>query len=198
MSAKPASLTASPQQPLNAISHHLPLDSTTLESAEEILSYPRGFAFTAADLTNVRRIRASVGMGGAHEETSSRSRSRSAKHVSGLWIEYHDTRTPLVVGQWIREQEQEHQGPLELEPGDRITQVTTWHDVTNSYKRAKFGPVVRVRLATARGVEREFSGIALGPTSQSLTSNSNSNSVAPMAGKICLAYRENPYEYLVS
>ena len=195
MSAKPASLTASTQHPLNANSHHLPLDSTTLESAEEILSYPRGFAFTAADLTNVRRIRASVGVG-AQEETTS-SCSRSTKHVSGFWIEYHDNkRAPLVVGQWIREQEQEHQGPLELEPGDRITQVTTWHDVTNSYKRAKFGPVVRVRLATARGVEREFSGVALGSTSQSLTSNSNS--VAPMAGKICLAYRENPYEYLVS
>ncbi|RYP59540.1 hypothetical protein DL770_010173 [Monosporascus sp. CRB-9-2] len=124
--------------------------------------YQRGFAFTTAELSDVREVRVSVGKEG---------RSRPEKHISGIWLDYRDS-TPAVVGQWIQEN-----GSLALEPGDRITQVTTWHDFTNSYRHVMFGPIVKIRLCTAAGTTKEF----LNPTA---------------GGSVCLSYRENPYEEL--
>lgn len=168
------------------IPHSLPITEEMLKSAEEMMAYPRGFAFTAADLHNVKRIRVSLGGGVGGEGRS--SHSRSEKNISGLWLEYHDSQTPAILGQWQwgSQKHQPHEEDslmreleLELEPGDRVTQMTTWHDYTNSYKRVKFGPIVKLRLGTARGITKDF----LNPLSTT--------------GKVCLFYRENPYEELV-
>ncbi|KAK2759508.1 hypothetical protein FQN54_002987 [Arachnomyces sp. PD_36] len=48
----------------------------------------------SASLIGVRRIRVSRGIS---------SRSRLPHHVSGLMFEYHDQRTPSIVGQWMDE-----------------------------------------------------------------------------------------------
>ncbi|KAI1092172.1 hypothetical protein F5B19DRAFT_502648 [Rostrohypoxylon terebratum] len=42
------------------VSHHIPITSHLKKSAEDILAYPRGFAFAAADVSGLRRIRVSV------------------------------------------------------------------------------------------------------------------------------------------
>lgn len=95
-------------------------------------------------------------------------------YVSGLQLEYNDSRIPIVLGQWVRELD-----VFDLSPGDRITELTTWHDYTNQNKRAKIGLVRRLRLGAVFGATKAF----LEPY---------------ISGMICLQYRESRYEKLVS
>ncbi|KAI1079606.1 hypothetical protein F5B20DRAFT_542924 [Whalleya microplaca] len=150
-------------EPSDDMHHHIPLNSETLISAEEMLSYPGGFAFNAADLSRLKRIRVSV-----DEEGYPHSRG----HISGLRLEYHDCKAPVILGQWHKELD-----AVDLGPDDRITEMTTWHDVTNNYKRVKFGLIKKLKLRTASGINKDFLDPFVG-------------------GKVCLHYRENPYEEL--
>lgn len=130
-----------------------------------MLAYPGGFAITTANFSRLRRIRVSVGN---IKEIS------SPRHITGLWLEYYNSTIPVIVGQWVNEL-----GTIDITPGDRISEVITWHDYTNHYKQVKYGPLRRLRIVTARGVSKEFLEHHNG-------------------GEICLEYRENPYETLVS
>ncbi|KAI0007040.1 hypothetical protein F4779DRAFT_643517 [Xylariaceae sp. FL0662B] len=143
--------------------HQIPINSETLISAEEMLAYPGGFAFTTAILSCLKRIRISVDDEGYPD---------SRAHISGIWLEYHDSKTPVILGQWYKEL-----SSLDLDLCDRITEITSWHDYTNTYKRVKFGPIAKLKLVTARGISKEFLDPLVG-------------------GKVCLQYRENPYEKL--
>lgn len=146
-----------------------------LASAREMLEYPRGFAFGAARLDNVRRIHVSGGMLG---------RSRTDRHVSGIRLEYDKScgGDAVILGQWMQEFEGPGGQPLEMALGERITEMTTWHGYTDTCKRLKFGPITLLWLRTSHGIERVF------PPSASLSGQRN--------GQICLQYRENPYERL--
>ncbi|ORY56063.1 uncharacterized protein BCR38DRAFT_119373 [Pseudomassariella vexata] len=98
--------------------------------------------------------------------------SRGPKHISGLWIDYEDSDVPLILGQWITEC-----AVLEMHDDERLVEVTTWHDFTNRFSRVKFGPIVGISLVTSKGLKKEVLGQSV-------------------EGKVCLQYRENPYEKL--
>ncbi|KAI0886120.1 uncharacterized protein GGS22DRAFT_187354 [Annulohypoxylon maeteangense] len=147
----------------SGVPHHLPFTVDIQKSAEDILAYPRGLAFTAADISNLSKVRVSV---------NDESHSNIQGHISGLWLEYHDSNAPVILGQWMKEL-----GSLDLPIGDRITEVVTWHDYTNRHRRVKYGPIKRLRLGTVLGNTMEFLDSHRG-------------------GKICLQYRENPFEKL--
>ncbi|KAI0595235.1 hypothetical protein F4775DRAFT_585635 [Biscogniauxia sp. FL1348] len=145
-------------------SHRVPITCKALNSAAEMLAYPRGFAFTAADLTHLSKIRVSV---------SNEHQPASPAHLSGLQLEFSDSRNPVVLGQWVEELD-----ALNIPPGDRLAEMTTWHDFALTHKKVKFGKIRKLQLRTAGGVGKEF--------------------LDPMVrGNICLNYRENPYEELV-
>ncbi|KAI1339365.1 hypothetical protein F5Y15DRAFT_86626 [Xylariaceae sp. FL0016] len=146
-----------------SISHHMTITCKALGPAGDILAYPRGFAFTAADLTGLKTIRVSVDKGGLPPLRG---------HLTGVWLEYDDSSVPIILGQWLEEFDS-----LTLAPGDRLVGVTTWHDFTNTYKRVKYGPIIKLSLVTANDITKEFLDPSLG-------------------GKVCLRYRENPYEKL--
>ncbi|KAI0379167.1 hypothetical protein F5Y04DRAFT_260599 [Hypomontagnella monticulosa] len=144
-------------------SHQISITPNSLTSAEDMLAYPRGFAFAAADLLDLRRIRVSV---------DDRANASSRGHISGLWLEYQDSRAPMILGQWVKELD-----ILDIPVGDRITEIAVWHDFTNRHKRVKHGPVKKLKFGTVGGVTKEF--------------------MDPFVGdKICLHYRDNPYENL--
>ncbi|KAI8957063.1 hypothetical protein F5Y11DRAFT_107022 [Daldinia sp. FL1419] len=145
------------------ISHHIPITSETLSPAQDMLLHPRGFAITTADFSRLRRIRVSVG----NIEGNS-----CLGHITGLWLEYHDSSQPVIVGQWINET-----GTFDIPLGDRISEVITLHDYTNPHKRVKYGPIRKIRLGTVQGINKEFPDYHNG-------------------GEIILEYRENPYETL--
>lgn len=67
---------------------------------------------TTASLSNVRRVRISSGAD---------DRSRLSEHISGLWLEYHDTQRPCIIGQWINESDN-----FELSPGTELTEISIW------------------------------------------------------------------------
>ncbi|KAI1211804.1 uncharacterized protein F4807DRAFT_376848 [Annulohypoxylon truncatum] len=154
------------QEPIfepSGVPHHIPITVDIQKLAEDILAYPRGFAFTAADLSGLKKIRVSVN---DEEHTGVQG------HISGLWLEYHDSNVPVILGQWIKELDS-----LDLSLGERVTEVVTWHDYTNQHRRVKYGPIKRLRIGTIRGNSKEFLDSHRG-------------------GKIRLQYRENPYEKL--
>ena len=73
--------------------------------------YTRGGNFrTYAPLVGVRRIGVSTGIS---------PRSRSPHHISGLRFEYHDQRTPVIVGQWMNEYDS-----IELAPDEALQGIT--------------------------------------------------------------------------
>jgi hypothetical protein len=157
------------KRPRPNVSHEIPLNYTTLESAEAMLAYPGGFAFTAGDFSNLRAIRVSNGKSG---------HSRKDKSISGIMLEYHDSRLPCILGQWIQEFDS-----LVLDPNNRLAEVTTWHDGTNHLKFVKFGPIAKILLRTSNGITKEFAKGSFGPNT---------------SDTVRLTYRENPYETLVS
>ncbi|KAI1408209.1 hypothetical protein F5Y13DRAFT_204934 [Hypoxylon sp. FL1857] len=165
-SARCQAVSESPGEclPLSSeVAHDISITLDTLNSAQDILAYPRGFAFAAANLSRLRRIRISV-----DDETHPSLR----RHITGLWLEYYDSSIPVILGQWVKELD-----TLDLLPEDRITEVVIWHDYTNRHKRVKYGPITKMRVQTLRGKVKEF----LDPH---------------IDGKVCLEYRENPYEQL--
>ncbi|OTB10972.1 hypothetical protein K445DRAFT_370642 [Daldinia sp. EC12] len=147
------------------VTHHIPLSSENLAPAEDMLTYPGGFAITTADLSRLRRIRVSVR--NIKDVSSSRC-------ITGLWFEYHDSTIPTIVGQWVEEG-----GSFEIPPGDRISEVITWHDHANQHDEVKYGPLKKLKFRTIHGIIREFEECHVG-------------------AEICLEYRENAYETLSS
>ncbi|KAK6952163.1 hypothetical protein Daesc_006696 [Daldinia eschscholtzii] len=147
------------------VTHHIPLSSEILAPAEDMLTYPGGFAITTADLSRLRRIRVSVR--NIKDVSSSRC-------ITGLWLEYHDSTMPTIVGQWVEES-----GSFEIPPGDRISEVITWHDHANQHNEVKYGPLKKLKFRTTHGIIKEFEECHGG-------------------AEICLEYRENAYETLVS
>ncbi|KAI5917273.1 hypothetical protein F4810DRAFT_697126 [Camillea tinctor] len=144
-------------------SHRVPITCKALNSAAEMLAYPRGFAFTASDLAHLSMVRVSV---------SKEDQPPSSTHISGLRLEFSDSRVPVVLGQWVEEF-----GGLSISSSDRLAEITTWHDFALTNKKVKFGKIRKLQLRTAGGINKEF----LNPMVQ---------------GNICLNYRENPYEEL--
>ncbi|CAJ2503870.1 Uu.00g112640.m01.CDS01 [Anthostomella pinea] len=146
---------------VKAIQQSFPIDGPH----DEHLSSPgremRDFAFTAADLVGLRKIRVSVDKEGQG-------------HITGLWLEYHDSNVPVILGQWIDEF-----GCLTIAPDDRLTEVTTWHGYTSTHWRENIGPVKKLVFGTASGNRKEF----LDPL---------------LSGNLVLRYRENPYENLTA
>ncbi|OTB04004.1 hypothetical protein M426DRAFT_321296 [Hypoxylon sp. CI-4A] len=148
------------------VQHTIPITADTLASAQDILAYNQGLTVTVADISRIRRIRVSV-----DDETSAESRG----HISGLWLEYRDSETPVIIGQWIKELD-----TIDISFGDRITEIATWHDFTDPYKRVKYGHIKKLMFGTLHGIKKEFVDPSDGY----------------IEGNICLQYRENPYEKL--
>ncbi|KAI2470143.1 hypothetical protein F4781DRAFT_196502 [Annulohypoxylon bovei var. microspora] len=124
------------------VSHHIPIGVDIHESGGDMLTYPRGFAFTAANILGLRKIRVSV---------SDEKHIGVQGHISGLWLEYHDSDVPVILGQWIKELD-----TLDLPVGERVTEVITWHDYTNGHRYVKYGPIKKLRIGTVRGNTKEF------------------------------------------
>lgn len=156
------------QYPLSessGVSHDIPITQKTLETAQEVLGSPGGFAFAAANLSNLKRVGVSVGDEGSADIHG---------HISGLRLEYHDSDIPVVLGQWIRLLD-----AFDVSPSDRITEMTTWHNYEIQDRRKKCRLIRKLRLVTILGTTKDF----LDPC---------------VSGKVCLKYRENPYQKLVS
>ncbi|KAI1800897.1 hypothetical protein F4811DRAFT_564415 [Daldinia bambusicola] len=126
----------------SCVTHYVPITSETLSSAEDMLTYPGGFAITTADLSCLRKVRVSVG----HIEEIG-----SPRRITGLWLEYYDSAIPIIVGQWVNEI-----GSFEIPLGDRISEVITWHDYPNQYKEIKYGSLRKLEIRTAHGIAKEF------------------------------------------
>ncbi|KAH9888654.1 hypothetical protein F4778DRAFT_754840 [Xylariomycetidae sp. FL2044] len=141
--ANPDVLNGNPIFKPSTPSHRIPIKCNELSSASEMLAYPRGFAFSAADLSRVRQVRVSVEKPGEFYTPG---------HITGLLLDFYDTNEPAVVGQWIKELD-----VLPISAEDRLTEIITWHDCTNMHKRVKFGPIKKLTLRTAKGASKEFS-----------------------------------------
>ncbi|RWQ95132.1 hypothetical protein C8Q69DRAFT_445078 [Paecilomyces variotii] len=93
-------------------------------------------ASTAASLEGARRIRFSCG---------SPSRTRRADEVSGLWLDYFDSRPSEIVGQWISDID-----CMDIEPNEKITEVSIWLTKDNSsWLFQHLGRVVRIVVRTS-------------------------------------------------
>jgi hypothetical protein len=160
---KPSLLPSELNLPTGRSSHFLE-ESLMLKSAKAMLAYIGGFTFTSATLEGLRAIQVSTG---ASES------SRGKQHISGLRLVYDESTSSVVLGQWISEF-----ACIELAPGERLTEITTWHDFTNRFSHVKFGPITGIRFVTSHGAVKEFLR-------------------QPILDKVCLKYHENPYENLV-
>ncbi|KAI1100991.1 hypothetical protein F4804DRAFT_344309 [Jackrogersella minutella] len=120
---------------LSDVSHHIPINYETLISTKDIWTCSQGFAFTAADLTNLRKVRVSVD---------------AEAHIPCLWLEYYDSSEPVIVEQWVKEL-----GTLDVVSGDRIWEIVMWYDCTNPDEPVK-GPMRKLRLGIMRGNTKEF------------------------------------------
>ncbi|KAH6656305.1 hypothetical protein BKA67DRAFT_531583 [Truncatella angustata] len=135
-----------------------------LGSAQELLAYIGGFAFRTADLAGLRRIRFSGGIEGC---------SRGPEHMTGLQLEYTEDEAPHIIGQWLN-----GLVSFELEPDERLVEITTWHGIVNRFSRVKFGPLTRIEFVTSKG--------------RRLINTQHKRH----EDLVCLKYRENPYEKL--
>lgn len=135
-----------------------------LDHAKDIMAYIGGFAFGAADLKHLRQIRLSTGADDL---------SRTTGEISGLQLEYADGKHPRVIGQWIKEY-----ASLELDAGERLIEITSWHGIVNRFSRFKVGPIVGMAFVTSKG------------------KNMIRLRRKPFEDTVCLKHRENPYEQL--
>lgn len=129
-------------------SHRIPIVQSHIEAFEEQTKGVTTY-FTAADFRHVRRIRIST------------ERVANSRYVTGLLLEYQDTRgarNTAVVGQWLRETD-----TLDLAEGDVIVHIQIWYSQDHSEDPDEFGKVmgnngklVGIQISTARGLCRKF------------------------------------------
>ncbi|KAK7212462.1 hypothetical protein V2G26_019640 [Clonostachys chloroleuca] len=102
-----------------------------------------GSCFGGASLRGIKRIRVSSGL---------RGRSRSAKYISGLWIEYYQG-DDVVLGQWIHEV-----GSFDLVPAESLTHIKVWStlETETPLRMESFGKVVGIQFVTSSGRRRNF------------------------------------------
>jgi hypothetical protein len=134
-----------------------------------MLAFPRGFALSAADTAEIVTIRVSV-----NDATSSGYR----RHITGLMLEYRDSRIPVILGQWITEM-----GSFIVPFGDRLSELTVWHHCTSHGWHVRASRIWRLIFKTARGQTKEFHAEEYEPF--------------PMKD-FCLHFRETPYAEPVS
>ncbi|KXJ94148.1 hypothetical protein Micbo1qcDRAFT_41691 [Microdochium bolleyi] len=124
------------------VDHMIPVHRTTLAPVAMMLRHQGGFAITAADLSNIKRIRVCVGGKSVEPDTDM---------ITGMWLEYHDSDLPVILGQWDEEIDS-----LEIQQDDRLVAIQIWHDFNNdTNKRLALGPVVGILFRTALGVEKK-------------------------------------------
>ncbi|CAH0022742.1 unnamed protein product [Clonostachys rhizophaga] len=102
-----------------------------------------GSCFGGASLRGIKRIRVSSGL---------RGRSRSAKNISGLWIEYYQG-DDVVLGQWIHEV-----GSFDLASAESLTHIRVWStlETETPLRMESFGKVVGIGFITSFGRQRNF------------------------------------------
>ncbi|KAH7037521.1 uncharacterized protein B0I36DRAFT_67283 [Microdochium trichocladiopsis] len=144
-----------------SIDHMIPINRKTLAPVEMMLRHHGGFVFAAADLANVKRIRVSIGGKGD---------DLHADMITGLWIEYHDSNLPVIIGQWKEEYD-----TIELDADDRLVAMQIWHDWNSIDKRLPLGPVVGLLFRLASGTEKKIAR-------------------RYVVERDCLSFRENMYE----
>lgn len=117
-------------------------------------------------MRGIKRIRVSSGL---------RGRSRSAKYISGLWIEYYQG-DDVVLGQWIHEV-----GSFDLVPAESLTHIKVWStlETETPLRMESFGKVVGIQFVTSSGRRRNFRIYSQHPF-------------------IYMHWRSTPYEELVS
>lgn len=148
-----------------SVDHMLPINRTTLAPVEMMLQHHGGFVFSGADLSNIKRLIVSVG---------SRGDGTSDAMITGLWLTYHDSKLPVILGQWKEEGDS-----LDVAPDDRLVGVQVWHDWGRTAKRLPLGPVVGLLFRLASGLEKKFAR-------------------RYVVERDCLSFRENRYEGMVS
>lgn len=95
---------------------------------------------TYASLPGVKRITASTG---------SYPRSRSSRNIAGLRFDYHDQRSPTVIGQWMDEHE-----AIDLAQGETLQGITIWLTKVRGsplVRGLKQGQVVGIQVQTNYG-----------------------------------------------
>ncbi|PWY71256.1 hypothetical protein BO83DRAFT_417870 [Aspergillus eucalypticola CBS 122712] len=93
-------------------------------------------AYTSASLEGVKRIRISQGC---------HSRPRRTGEISGLWLEYSDSHSPCILGQWISEIDS-----FTLEEDEVITEIRIWFSKgrISFAERYPLGRVIRIAIST--------------------------------------------------
>lgn len=145
-----------------------PISKSIIEVAMYI-SERRGLCFTTAYLSRIKRIRVSGGLPG---------RSRTASHVSGLSLEFWNSKNLVIIGQWMDDLDVK----FEFAQGEAITAITTWQTQQTPPRftgRANNGRITGIRLHTSRGSTHE---VLLGGED---------------ANMLSLHYSANPWEELV-
>lgn len=95
---------------------------------------------TFAQLSNARRIQASVGTVG---------RSRSPSYVAGLRFDYYGQTSSAILGQWMEESD-----TVELSKGEFVQRITVWldkEDVSIIRPDLRLGQVAALKFDTTRG-----------------------------------------------
>lgn len=129
---------------------HTPLSSPQDLSIKQKLSRTAldvlGYAVqTTASLANLRRVRVAFGLNGL---------SRLPENISGLWLEYHDTSRPNIVGQWFNEM-----GEFELQHGEYLEKISIWtsNERAAAYcGNAKLGRVMAIQFDTSSSRSLRF------------------------------------------
>ncbi|KAI8632986.1 hypothetical protein F5Y19DRAFT_491590 [Xylariaceae sp. FL1651] len=138
----------------------LPITDEILASVHQVIKYPRGFVLNNADIIGIKNIRVSVTAG---------SRPPYPRHITGLLLEYRDSKVPVVLGQWIEELDN-----MYIAPEDRLTELTIWYNSTRHGWQTEFGHIKILKLSTACGQSKKFLGELSGD-------------------EILLEFRESPY-----
>ncbi|CAG8192000.1 unnamed protein product [Penicillium salamii] len=119
--------------------HHVPRDQVLYE--DTFSCYTGGGRFrdyqTYATLKNVRKIQASIDIGGL---------SRYSNCISGLKIEYFDHPSPAVLGQWFKESDS-----FELSRGEKVQSLTirlTPMGFNGERPGMKLGQVTAIQIET--------------------------------------------------
>lgn len=129
---------------------HLPTSFSTPSIYEDdgtgsYIIHGRGTCYTRACLTQIRRIRISIGVNG---------RSRTTLHISGLCLDYYNAERPAIVGQWISEFDS-----LDLSSREVLTEISTWtsrESANLSCGRTEVGRVTGIRIVTSEGQVKQI------------------------------------------
>ena len=120
-------------------------------------------------LSNIRRIRVSVGIPG---------RTRGPDHVSGLCFEFWNSKVPVYLGQWFHEVRS-----LPVGRGERITGFTFWQAQESNPNNAELENSGRITGIT-------ISKLVLGHQESAFRFGGKDD-------MLVYSFRANPYETLV-